>query len=226
MDIKITHWGFGIDGVTCDDAKTRNSDCRKRLMSEAGEQGWEPLLAQVNSGHREAERELVRRLWPQVTGRIAGLCPRREEIEDLAQDVYVKNFQKLDGYRGGSFKKWVDVIARRVCYDALRKQRVRPEWRFADLDHFDPSQIEGEPSNTRGEDARRVLGELFRLMRPEQAWLLQEVELKERSIGKVAKEMGWTEVAGRLRLMRARRSLVRTFGKWEHEAKNSNEQKS
>jgi DNA-directed RNA polymerase specialized sigma24 family protein len=63
-------------------------------------------------------------------------------------------------------------------------------------------------------------------MRPEQAWLLQEVELKERSIGKVAKEMGWTEVAGRLRLMRARRSLVRTFEKWEHEAKNSNEQKS
>lgn len=51
-------------------------------------------------------------------------------------------------------------------------------------------------------------------MRPDQVWLLNEVDLKERPIGEVSREMGWTEVAGRLRLMRARRALKKKYQSW------------
>ena len=170
----------------------------------------------MRAGENKAERELVERLWPQLAGRLAGLCPRREEVEDLAQEVFTKVFRKLRQYRGGRFEAWVDVLARRVCYDALRKQRVRPEWRFADLEDFDEDKLEEtEAATVSGEDTRAILTELFRRLPPQQVWLLNEVELKERAIGEVSREMGWTEVAGRLRLMRARRSLEREYRKFE-----------
>lgn len=65
-------------------------------------------------------------------------------------------------------------------------------------------------------DAAEVLGKLFELLPPEIAWLLDEVELKERAIGEVAREMGWTNTAGRLRLFRARRKLKAVFERWNH----------
>jgi DNA-directed RNA polymerase specialized sigma24 family protein len=45
-------------------------------------------------------------------------------------------------------------------------------------------------------------------MNPVQVWLLREVELAGRSSDEVAREMGWTKLATRLRLMRARRALA------------------
>ncbi|MEP4078005.1 RNA polymerase sigma factor [Haloferula sp.] len=176
---------------------------------------WEPLVRLVREGDVSAERELVERLYPRVAGRIAALRPRRETMEDLVQEVMIKVFQRLDQYRGGVFPAWVDVIAKRVCYDALRKQRVRPEWTFAELGERAPEEggtTELEPTYL---DAVEVLGKLFTMMPPAQAWLLQEVELKERPIGKVAVEMGWAAAPARLRLFRARKKLKRIFEQWK-----------
>jgi len=44
-------------------------------------------------------------------------------------------------------------------------------------------------------------------MDPAQVWLLREVELAGRPTDELAREMGWTKLAARLRLMRARRAL-------------------
>ncbi|MDP0490146.1 MAG: RNA polymerase sigma factor [Verrucomicrobiota bacterium JB023] len=186
-------------------------------MEDRASQDWKPLLARVRTGESDAESELVALLWPRVSRRIAGLCPRRMEIEDLAQEVFMKIFAKLWQYRGGSFEAWVDVMTRRVCYDALRKQRVRPEWRFSDLTDFDEASIESEKPPGSGKEAGEIISLLLNRLPAEQAWLLTAIELEEKSIGEVAREMGWTEVAGRLRLMRARRSLKRVYDDWNRE---------
>lgn len=187
----------------------------KEFVQQESQNGeWAPLLERVLKRDEAAECELVERLWPRVAGRVAGLCPRRDEVEDLTQVIFVKVFQKLRQYRGGTFEAWVDILARRVCYDALRKQRVRPEWRFADLEDFDEGRIvDREAAEGFGDNAREIIGALFRRMAPQHVWLLNEVELKERTISEVSKEMGWTNLAGRLRLMRARRLLEAEYHK-------------
>lgn len=177
---------------------------------------WRPLLARVRSGEEEAQVELVESLWPQVSGRIHGLCPRRETVEDLSQEVYARIFSKLGQYRGGVFEAWVDQLTRRICYDALRKQRVRPEWTFTDLGEDGPAEPVQTPPDPADLDAAEVLRKLFALLPGEVTWLLDEVELKERAIGEVAHEMGWTKTAGRLRLLRARRKLKAVFESWNH----------
>lgn len=168
---------------------------------------WQVLLDGVRAGDTAAERQLVEDLYPRVAGIIQSLRPRREVIEDLAQEAFLKVFSRLGQYRGGSFVAWVDAITRRVCYDALRKQKVRPEWRFADLPE-DPEEPADEASHGTGSGSKELLEMLFSRMNPVQVWLLREVELAGRSSDEVAREMGWTKLATRLRLMRARRALA------------------
>ena len=111
------------------------------------------------------------------------------------------------------------MIAKRTCYDALRKQRVRPEWTFAELGGGTPIDREVPGLEPGDLDAAEVLGELFALLPGEQAWLLREVELRERPIGEGAKEMGWAAGPARLRLFRARKKLKRVFEEFQQRSK-------
>lgn len=180
---------------------------------------WHELLDGVRRGEAGPERALVEELYPRVAGIIQSLRPRRELVEDLAQEVFLRVFSRLDQFRGGSFAAWVDAIARRVCYDALRKQKVRPEWRFADLPEEPPEVAAASDGGGSSRESAELLEKLFSRMDPAQVWLLREVELAGRTGDEVAREMGWTRVATRLRLMRARRALGKCFQSMEKERK-------
>lgn len=183
---------------------------------------WHDLVTRVRQGDPSAERTLVETLLPQVYARIGTLLPRRSEIEDLSQEVFSRVFAKLSHFKDGIFPAWVDTITRRICYDALRKQKVRPEWRFADLPD-DPQEMADSQSrpDQRDLDAANILQELFTLIPAKQAYLLDQVELKERSIGEVSQELGWTATAGRLRLFRARKALQRAYQNWNDEPRQA-----
>lgn len=170
-------------------------------------------LAAARAGDDAAARALVEHLYPRVAGRIVRWLPRRAEVQDLAQEVFLRVFSRLGQFRGGSFPAWVDAITQRVCYDALRKQRVRPEWRFADLPE-DPAEpaTSGAPGDV---DAAEAVGHLLAQLPPQQAWLLQQVELEGRTIGEVSTALGWTATGGRLRLFRARNALKRAYERWK-----------
>ena len=45
---------------------------------------------------------------------------------DAVQDAFIKAYQRLSQYRGGSFKSWLLRIVTNTCYDALRAQKRRP----------------------------------------------------------------------------------------------------
>src|SRR3569833_38250 len=91
-------------------------------------------LQRARAGDGEAARRLVEHLYPQVMRIIATKLPRRESAEDLAQDIFLKMFTKLEQYKGNvPFDHWVSRIAVNHCLNALRSQQTRPEWRWADL---------------------------------------------------------------------------------------------
>ena len=197
--LSASHWGI---------------DARKQPMPRPERNDWTALIDRVHARDQAAQRELVELLWPQVSARIHGLCPRRETVEDLAQEVFAKVFAKLWQFRGGKFEAWVDRVTRNVCYSALRKQRIRPEWTFTDLGGKVPADPAAPHHEISDVDAAEVVAELFKMLPDEVAWLLREVELKERGIGEVAREMGWTSTAARLRLFRARQKLKNVFEDW------------
>ena len=59
---------------------------------------------------------------------------------DATQDAFVKAYQRINQYRGGSFKSWLLRIVTNTCYDALRARKRRPTVSLE-------NEIEGEESD-------------------------------------------------------------------------------
>ncbi|MDW7755271.1 MAG: RNA polymerase sigma factor [Brevefilum sp.] len=46
--------------------------------------------------------------------------------DDAAQEAFISAYQKIDQYRGGSFKAWLLRIVTNACYDELRRRQRQP----------------------------------------------------------------------------------------------------
>src|SRR5262245_43005925 len=93
---------------------------------------WSELLQRVRAGDEEAARTTVERLHGYVRKIVLAHLPRRDDPEDLMQEAFLKVFDRLEQYRGEvAFENWVARITVHTCIDGLRRQRVRPEWRWA-----------------------------------------------------------------------------------------------
>src|SRR5471030_183430 len=91
-------------------------------------------LDRVRRRDQVAARELVEHLHPLVVRIVRAHLPRRVTEEDLAQDIFLKMFTRLEQYQGAvPFPHWVSRIAVTTCIDQLRAQKRRPEFRMADL---------------------------------------------------------------------------------------------
>src|SRR5256885_1471985 len=92
------------------------------------------VLEHLRRGDPAAARALVAQVQPMVIRIVRAHLPRRDAVEDLTQEVFIKMFSRLGQYRASApFAHWVSQIARRTCFDHLRAQRCRPELRRADL---------------------------------------------------------------------------------------------
>ena len=70
------------------------------------------IVALVRRGDEGASRVLVERLYPTIAGIIRKHLPRREEEEDLIQEVFMKLFAKMDSYAGKQpIAHWASRIA-------------------------------------------------------------------------------------------------------------------
>ena len=179
------------------------------------------LLARVRQRDEAASRDLVERLYPLVAQVVHAHLPRRDEPEDLMQEVFLKMFSRLEQFRGDvPFEHWVSRITLNTCLDRLRRQKVRPELRWADLTEQEQAMIEGvsgetEPADADAPQALALLERLLGQLPESDAWLLRQVELEEKPLAEVCATAGWNAGAGRVRLFRARRRLQNLFKKME-----------
>lgn len=182
------------------------------------------LLERVKARDEAAARELVERLHPVVARVVMGHLGKRDEPEDLMQEVYLKVFGKLDQYRGEvPFVHWVSRIALNTCLDRLRRQKVRPECRFSDLGDQEQEMVRATPevevaTEFQQATALELIERLLAGMPEQEAWLIRELELKGRTIAEVCGETGWNAGLTRIRAFRARRRLKAVFRKLEGEA--------
>jgi RNA polymerase sigma-70 factor (ECF subfamily) len=180
-----------------------------------------PLLARVRDHDEAASRALVERLFPLVSRVVRANLPRRDEPEDLMQEVFLKMFSKLEQFRGEvPFEHWVSRVALTTCLDQLRRQKVRPELRWADLSEEEQFVLESvaaseEPSGADAPWALELLNRLLDQLPASDAWLLRRVELEQKTLAEVCAETGWNGGAARVRLFRARHRLQKQFRQLE-----------
>jgi len=176
-------------------------------------------LRRVRNNDPEAARSLVEHLHPQIMRIVATKRARRDSEEDLLQDIFLKMFSKLDQYRGDvPFEHWVSRIAFNHCLNALRAQKSRPEWRWADLTTEQAETLDAilsspadVPDLGQALGARELVDKLLETLDPADSWLIRLLELEERSIEEVRALTGWSATRIRVRAFRARRRLNKAF---------------
>ncbi len=177
-------------------------------------------LPRVRAGDDEAARYVVEQLHDHVQKIVLAHLPRRDDPEDLMQEVFMKMFSKLDQFRGEvPFENWVSRIALFTCQDRLRRQRARPEWRWADLSEEEqifltetPGQASDEATD---ETARDLLDKLLSTLKPDEQALVRWLDLEQKSITEVCSLTGSNAGVTRIRAFRARQKLKAAWKKLE-----------
>jgi RNA polymerase sigma-70 factor (ECF subfamily) len=173
-------------------------------------------LEQARQQDPEAARALVEQLYPLVIRIVRSHLPRRTAEEDLAQEVFVKLFARLDQYevrRGIPFEHWVSRLAVRTCLDALRAESRRPEVRWSDLREEQSAWLEfmisdeSTPPDTESASARELVELLLSQLSPEDRLVIHLLDLEQRSVRDIAGLTGWSSTLVKVRAFRARRKL-------------------
>ncbi len=175
-------------------------------------------LARVRAQDQTAARDLVGHLYPFVIRIVRSHLPRRVAEEDLAQDIFLKMFTRLEQYQGNvPFTHWVSRIAVTTCIDQLRAQKRRPEFRWADLAENEAEmldQVLTDESASAPDDAlaaRELVNKLLAQLNPEDQLVLRLLDLEQKTIREISALTGWNGALVKVRAFRARRKLHKLF---------------
>ncbi|MDH3629278.1 MAG: sigma-70 family RNA polymerase sigma factor [Acidobacteriota bacterium] len=98
-------------------------------MSETAE-----LVRRCRSGDALAWEELVRQYQSRIYSLALHYLRDPDEARDLAQEVFIQVYRKLDAFRGDEFTPWLMRVGRNQCIDRLRRIKARPPARDVELD--------------------------------------------------------------------------------------------
>src|SRR5204863_645089 len=102
-------------------------DVPGRASKPAGATDDRELVRRAQGEDQEAFAELVRRHQHRVFAVAGGILRRREDVEDIAQQVFVKAYFSLKRFdQRAAFSTWLYKITVNECWDLLRKRKVRP----------------------------------------------------------------------------------------------------
>lgn len=84
----------------------------------------EELVGRIKKGDMHAFDELVGMYEKKVANIAYSLLSDREDALDAAQEVFVRIYRSIGGFRGDSaLSTWIFRITKNVCSDILRKRR-------------------------------------------------------------------------------------------------------
>lgn len=185
-------------------------------------------LRQARLQDPEASQALVEQLYPLVIRIVRSHLPRRMAEEDLAQEVFIKLFARLNQYQARAnvpFEHWVSRLAVRTCLDSIRAERRRPELRWSDLSEPEAAWVDfmvtdaTEAPELSASSAREVLEKLLGQLGPKDRLVITLLDLEQRTVKEIAAITGWSVTLVKVRAFRARRklqNLARAFKKSEH----------
>src|SRR5438477_10162416 len=92
------------------------------------------VIQKAKAGDDAAFNQVVLAYRKRILGTIARLIGRPEDVEDVAQEVFIRLYFSLEQLRTPEvFEPWLYRLTVNASYDYLRKSRRRLESRMADL---------------------------------------------------------------------------------------------
>src|SRR3989441_1367856 len=174
------------------------------------------LVRWAQAEDKEAFEELIRRHQHRVFAVAGGILRRREDVEDIAQQVFVKAYFSLKRFdQRAAFSTWLYKITVNECWDLLRKKKVRPLVYEADLSEEQARMIEASeekgskaPDISERLEARQRVERLLEGLDERDRLMLILKEVEGFSIEEIAEVLELNANTVKVRLFRARRRGV------------------
>lgn len=181
------------------------------------------LIAAVLRGDAESFEPLVAKHSPRVFATARRYARRESEVEDIAQEVWIKAFQKLASFRGEApFEHWLMRLTVRTCYDFLRSHQRKRELSFTDLTDSETDWLERFVSQTEqktenADAARQLVERILTQLSPAARLIITLLEIEERSVKEIAALTGWSVPLVKVRAFRARAEMKKVLAKLRKE---------
>ncbi|HEV2766059.1 MAG TPA: sigma-70 family RNA polymerase sigma factor [Pyrinomonadaceae bacterium] len=168
-------------------------------------------------GDESAFAEIVRRYSPRVFRTASRFFRRREQVEEVAQEVFLKAFTELDGFEGrGSLEGWLTRITTNLSLNMLRSAKRHAELTASDLTEDQAAWLDNRLADAAAERhdsaerglvaadlADRVMGNLS----PDDRLVLTLVDGEDLSVKEVVEMTGWSESKVKVQAHRARKRM-------------------
>ncbi|HSU31893.1 MAG TPA: sigma-70 family RNA polymerase sigma factor [Bryobacteraceae bacterium] len=176
------------------------------------------LIERARTGDPQAFNQVVLAYRKRILGTISRLIGRPEDVEDVAQEVFVRLYYSLDQLRTAEvFEPWLYRLTVNASYDYLRRVKRRSESRMADLSEQQVMMADSIAGG-RQEDEERQKGKtrefmdaLFRHVSDEDRLLLTLKEVEGLSLKELEQIYGAKENALKVRLFRARQRVLKAY---------------
>src|SRR5215472_1872471 len=181
------------------------------------------LVRRAQSGDESAFREIVERYQSKVFSIIHGIVRQRNDVEDIAQQVFSKVYFSIRNFDfRSSLITWIYKITVNECFDYLRKKKVRKLVYESDMSEDEVRRVENtEPAVERGARADSTLArrdyivKLMDKVSSEEKQLLLLKEVEGYSVEELAGMLRMNENTIKVKLFRARQKLVKAAHRLE-----------
>ncbi|MEX5215797.1 MAG: RNA polymerase sigma factor [Nitrospiraceae bacterium] len=181
------------------------------------------LVHRILQGETDRFAELIDRYRRHVAGIVSGHVPY-DQVEEVAQDVFVRAFTGLGNYSGQTpFEHWLSGIAVRTCYDfwRVRRRREQPVSSLASeheawIEQTLAAESDAQFREQAGRrEARDLLDWALARLSAEDRMVLTLVYLEGRSVREAAGLLGWSVVNVKVRAHRAKRAIRKILSEEE-----------
>ena len=174
------------------------------------------LVRRAQKEDKEAFEELVRRHQARVFAVAGGILRNKEDVEDIAQQVFLKAYFSLKRFdQRAAFSTWLYKITVNECWDLLRKRKVRPLLYEADLSEEQARQYgASEEREEQAQDVserlekRQELERLLDCLEERDRTMLVLKEVQGFSVEEIAETRGINGNTVKVRLFRARQRIT------------------
>ncbi len=200
-------------------------------MQNSGAQVAEEVqwIKRAQQGDAEAFTPLVEKHQKRVFSLAYHLVRRRDEVEDLAQEIFIKAFRAIRSYNfQSSFATWLSRIATNHCYDYLRHERasrVSFYWQMGENSQQElEANAESLPEQALNHEEQMVLkdlvGKLLDRAPESDKEILVLKELQDYSVDEISEILDLKPTTVKVRLHRARKRMLEDLRQWREENKS------
>ena len=185
-------------------------------------------IRRVQKGEGAAFGQLVERHQQRIFSIVFHLVRRRDEVEDLAQEIFLKAYRAIRSYNfQSSFATWLSRIAVNHCYDYLRKVRASRLSYYSEMTEESAHELErkAESPSRQGLDhgeklaLRDFVGRLLARAPEHDRVILTLKELEDYSVEEIADLLRLKPSTVKVRLHRARKRMLVDLERWRQKGK-------